>query len=80
MSLLETPVIAPSWQTKCCRLPVDWVKLAPVAWALLQFLNGKDMVVAMPTRLSHQPGHRPKIWDHRLSHRPSDSLRSYYDC
>jgi hypothetical protein len=38
-----------------------------VGWALLRFLDGKDRVLAMPTRLSHQPGHRSKIWDHRLS-------------
>jgi hypothetical protein len=38
-----------------------------VGWALLRFLDDKDRVLAMPTLLSHQPGHRSKIWDHRLS-------------
>lgn len=26
----------------------------------------KIMVLAMPALFSHQPGHRLKIWDHRL--------------
>jgi hypothetical protein len=38
-----------------------------VGWALLRFLDDKDRVLAMSTLLSHQPGHRSKIWDHRLS-------------
>ena len=27
------------------------------------FLDGNDLVLAMPTRLSHQSRHRLKIWD-----------------